>query len=127
MVVGVNGGGKTTTVGKLAHKFIGSGAKVMLGSGDTFRAAAFEQLQTWGERTGAVMGTYTEGSRPAKVRPPLVGALCGSVLLLDRSVLLRQRSSSCRRGASERSGAVVGTYTERSRPAKVWLSWHKLC
>ena len=68
LVVGVNGGGKTTSIGKLAHKFAAEGAKVMLGSGDTFRAAAFEQLRTWGERTGALMGSYTEGSRPAKVR-----------------------------------------------------------
>ena len=68
LIVGVNGGGKTTTIGKLSHKFASEGAKVMLGSGDTFRAAAFEQLKTWGERTGAAMGSYTEGSRPAKVR-----------------------------------------------------------
>jgi signal recognition particle GTPase len=67
LIVGVNGGGKTTTIGKLAHKFASEGAKVMLGSGDTFRAAAFEQLRTWAERTGALMGSYTEGSRPAKV------------------------------------------------------------
>ena len=67
LIVGVNGGGKTTSIGKLAHKFAAEGAKVMLGSGDTFRAAAFEQLRTWGERTGAAMGSYTEGSRPAKV------------------------------------------------------------
>lgn len=67
LVVGVNGGGKTTTIGKLAHSLSAQGASVMLGSGDTFRAAAFEQLQTWGERTGAAMGSYTEGEKPARV------------------------------------------------------------
>ncbi len=51
LVVGVNGAGKTTTIGKLAHKFVGEGHKVMLAAGDTFRAAAIEQLKVWGERT----------------------------------------------------------------------------
>src|SRR5215470_9663629 len=51
LVVGVNGSGKTTTIGKLAAKFTGEGIKVMLAAGDTFRAAAIEQLKVWGERT----------------------------------------------------------------------------
>src|SRR5882672_3611365 len=53
LVVGVNGSGKTTTIGKLAAKFSGEGRKVMLAAGDTFRAAAIEQLKIWGDRTGA--------------------------------------------------------------------------
>ena len=53
LVVGVNGTGKTTTIGKLAKRFIGNGAKVILAAGDTFRAAAIEQLTVWGQRTGA--------------------------------------------------------------------------
>ena len=53
LVVGVNGSGKTTTIGKLAARFGGEGRKVMLAAGDTFRAAAVEQLKIWGERTGA--------------------------------------------------------------------------
>jgi fused signal recognition particle receptor len=53
LVVGVNGSGKTTTIGKLAAKFRAEGRKVMLAAGDTFRAAAVEQLKIWGERTGA--------------------------------------------------------------------------
>ena len=53
LVVGVNGTGKTTTIGKLAHKLVGEGKKVTLAAGDTFRAAAVEQLKIWGERTGA--------------------------------------------------------------------------
>ena len=53
LVVGVNGTGKTTTIGKLAHQPGGEGKKVMLAAGDTFRAAAIDQLKIWGERTGA--------------------------------------------------------------------------
>ncbi|MDX1562680.1 MAG: signaling recognition particle receptor family protein, partial [Gammaproteobacteria bacterium] len=52
LVVGVNGTGKTTTIGKLAHWLIGNGKRVVLCAGDTFRAAAIEQLQLWGERAG---------------------------------------------------------------------------
>jgi fused signal recognition particle receptor len=53
LVVGVNGTGKTTTIGKLAHSLIGQGSSVMIAAGDTFRAAAIDQLKIWGERTGA--------------------------------------------------------------------------
>ncbi|MEQ8599122.1 MAG: signal recognition particle-docking protein FtsY [Devosia sp.] len=53
LMIGVNGSGKTTTIGKLAQKFAAEGKSVMLAAGDTFRAAAIEQLQIWGERTGA--------------------------------------------------------------------------
>ncbi len=53
LVVGVNGTGKTTTVGKLARSLVGDGQTVVLGAADTFRAAAADQLQTWGERVGA--------------------------------------------------------------------------
>jgi fused signal recognition particle receptor len=60
LVAGVNGGGKTTTIGKIAKKLRGQGLKVVLAAGDTFRAAAIEQLQVWGTRTGA-----TVVSRPA--------------------------------------------------------------
>ncbi|CAD7705381.1 unnamed protein product [Ostreobium quekettii] len=67
LIVGVNGGGKTTTIGKLSHRFSQEGAKVMLGCGDTFRAAAFEQLKKWCDRSGAQMGPFEEGSRPSKI------------------------------------------------------------
>ena len=53
LVAGVNGSGKTTTIGKLAAKFRAEGLRVMLAAGDTFRAAAIDQLKIWGERTGA--------------------------------------------------------------------------
>ncbi len=62
LMVGVNGSGKTTTIGKLAAKFSAEGRKVMLAAGDTFRAAAIEQLQVWGQRTGAPVITRPQGS-----------------------------------------------------------------
>ena len=67
MVVGVNGVGKTTTIGKLAKQFADQGKKVVLGAGDTFRAAAAEQLEVWGERSGAEVVRHAEGSDPAAV------------------------------------------------------------
>src|SRR5580700_159568 len=67
LMVGVNGTGKTTTVGKLARALIGDGSTVLLGAADTFRAAAADQLQTWGERVGASTVRGTEGADPASV------------------------------------------------------------
>jgi fused signal recognition particle receptor len=67
MVVGVNGSGKTTTVGKLAAKLQGAGHSVLLGAGDTFRAAAGEQLEVWAERVGAPIVRGKAGSDPASV------------------------------------------------------------
>jgi fused signal recognition particle receptor len=65
LVVGVNGGGKTTTIGKLAKRFTGNGAKVVLAAGDTFRAAATEQLNIWGQRTGATVISKATGADAA--------------------------------------------------------------
>lgn len=67
MVVGVNGVGKTTTIGKLANQFKKAGKKVYLGAADTFRAAAVEQLVIWGERVGVPVVKQTMGSDPASV------------------------------------------------------------
>lgn len=67
MVVGVNGVGKTTTIGKLASQFKKAGNKVMLGAADTFRAAAVEQLDIWGERAGVPVVKQKLGSDPASV------------------------------------------------------------
>lgn len=67
MVVGVNGVGKTTTIGKLAAQFKAAGNKVMLGAADTFRAAAVEQLDIWGERAGVPVVKQQLGSDPAAV------------------------------------------------------------
>ena len=67
MVVGVNGVGKTTTIGKLAHQYKQAGNKVVLGAADTFRAAAIEQLDIWGERVGVPVIKQKMGSDPAAV------------------------------------------------------------
>lgn len=67
LFVGVNGVGKTTTIGKLAYKFKNEGKKVLLAAGDTFRAGAIEQLEVWGERVGADVIKQSEGSDPAAV------------------------------------------------------------
>ena len=67
LIVGVNGVGKTTTIGKLAHNFVQAGHKVVLGAGDTFRAAAVDQLSIWAERTGADIVKKEMGSDPASV------------------------------------------------------------
>ncbi|WP_230532545.1 signal recognition particle-docking protein FtsY [Microvirga roseola] len=65
LMVGVNGAGKTTTIGKLSQKFRGQGLKVMLAAGDTFRAAAIEQLKVWGERVGAPVLAREQGADAA--------------------------------------------------------------
>jgi fused signal recognition particle receptor len=67
LVVGVNGTGKTTTVGKLARVLVADGRRVVLGAADTFRAAAADQLQTWGSRVGAEVVRGAEGADPASV------------------------------------------------------------
>ncbi|MDC1223433.1 signal recognition particle-docking protein FtsY [Ascidiaceihabitans sp.] len=67
LVVGVNGSGKTTTIGKLASQFRAAGKNVIIAAGDTFRAAAVEQLQVWGERAGVPVLTAPEGSDPASL------------------------------------------------------------
>ena len=67
LMVGVNGSGKTTTIGKLAAKLKGEGKKVILAACDTFRAAAVEQLQLWGERTGCQVVSSRHGADPASV------------------------------------------------------------
>jgi fused signal recognition particle receptor len=67
LVVGVNGSGKTTTIGKLASQFRAAGKTVVIAAGDTFRAAAVEQLQVWGDRAGVPVLTAPEGSDPASL------------------------------------------------------------
>ena len=67
LFVGVNGSGKTTTIGKLSARFAGEKRKVMLAAGDTFRAAAVEQLELWGKRTGAAVVSAKHGADPAAV------------------------------------------------------------
>jgi fused signal recognition particle receptor len=67
MVVGINGVGKTTTIGKLAHEYVRTGARVVIAAADTFRAAANEQLEIWADRAGAQIIQQRQGSDPAAV------------------------------------------------------------
>ena len=67
LMIGINGGGKTTSIGKIAHKLKGEGRKVMLAAADTFRAAAGEQLSIWGDRVGVNVVRHGEGADPSAV------------------------------------------------------------
>lgn len=95
LVCGVNGSGKTTTIGKLASQLRGAGKKVVIAAGDTFRAAAVEQLQVWGERAGVPVMTAPEGSDPASLafdalaRAEAEGA---DILLIDTAGRLQNRA-----------------------------------
>jgi fused signal recognition particle receptor len=95
LVVGVNGTGKTTTTGKLARVLVSGGRHVVLGAADTFRAAAAEQLATWGERAGATVVRGPEGADPASVAFDAVkqGAEEGAdVVLLDTAGRLHTKT-----------------------------------
>ena len=95
LVVGVNGSGKTTTIGKLASKFRSEGRKVMLAAGDTFRAAAIEQLKIWGERTGAPVIARTQGSDAAGLAFDALTAAReqgSDVLLMDTAGRLQNKA-----------------------------------
>jgi len=95
LVVGVNGSGKTTTIGKLASQFKAAGKSVVIAAGDTFRAAAVEQLQIWGDRAGVPVMTAPEGSDPAAlafdamVRAEADGA---DLLMIDTAGRLQNRA-----------------------------------
>ncbi len=95
LVVGVNGSGKTTTIGKLASQFRAAGKSVVIAAGDTFRAAAVEQLQVWGERAGVPVMTAPEGSDPASLafdamaRAEAEGA---DLLMIDTAGRLQNRA-----------------------------------
>jgi fused signal recognition particle receptor len=96
LVVGVNGGGKTTTVGKLAARYRASGLKVVLAAADTFRAAAIEQLEIWASRVDVPMFSHTSGADPsAVVFDAARGALKrgADVLLVDTAGRLHTRSN----------------------------------
>ena len=96
LVVGVNGTGKTTTIGKLASRFRQQGHSVMLAAGDTFRAAAIEQLQIWGERTGSVVVAKSAGTDPAAVAYTAVEQAKAEgidILLLDTAGRLHNKAN----------------------------------
>ena len=94
LFVGVNGVGKTTTIGKLAHLFHEEGKKVFLAAGDTFRAGAIEQLEVWGERVGVDVIKQSEGSDPAAVMFDAIQAAKSSkadILLCDTAGRLQNK------------------------------------
>ena len=94
MVVGVNGVGKTTTIGKLAHQFKNKGYKVVLGAADTFRAAAIDQLQIWADRTDVPIIKQKMGSDPASVAFDTVQSavkLGADVVLIDTAGRLHNK------------------------------------
>jgi fused signal recognition particle receptor len=95
LVIGVNGSGKTTTIGKLASKFRAEGRKVMLAAGDTFRAAAIEQLKIWGERTGAPVIARAHGADAAGLAFDALTAARADgidVLLIDTAGRLQNKA-----------------------------------
>jgi len=95
MVVGVNGVGKTTTIGKLAHHFTRAGKKVMLGAADTFRAAAVDQLTIWSERAGVPIVKREMGSDPASVAFDAVSSAVAKdidVLIIDTAGRLHTKT-----------------------------------
>ncbi len=96
LVVGVNGTGKTTTIGKLAHRLQTEGKKVMLAAADTFRAAASEQLSIWGERAGIPVIKHREGADPGAVVFDAVSAAKArsmDVLIVDTAGRLHTKSN----------------------------------
>jgi len=96
LIVGVNGTGKTTTIGKLAHRLQAEGKKVMLAAGDTFRAAASEQLSIWGGRSGIPVIKHKEGADPSAVVFDAVSAAKAravDVLIVDTAGRLHTKSN----------------------------------
>ncbi|MCE0505150.1 signal recognition particle-docking protein FtsY [Roseivivax sp. GX 12232] len=95
LVVGVNGSGKTTTIGKLASQFRAAGKSVVIAAGDTFRAAAVEQLQVWGDRAGVPVLTAPEGSDPASLAFDAMGKAQSEgadLLMIDTAGRLQNRA-----------------------------------
>ncbi|MBI3562033.1 MAG: signal recognition particle-docking protein FtsY [Gammaproteobacteria bacterium] len=121
LIVGVNGVGKTTTVGKLAKQFQTQGCSVMLAAGDTFRAAAVEQLQTWGERNQVPVIAQTMGADSAAViydAMQAAQARCTDVLLADTAGRLHTKSN-----LMEELKKVKRTMARQNphAPHQVWL------
>jgi fused signal recognition particle receptor len=121
LIVGVNGSGKTTSIAKLAYRLSNYGRKVMLAAGDTFRAAAIEQLQTWGERAGVPVIANKPGSDPSAVVFDAVSAAKArgmDVLIIDTAGRLHNNYNLMEELAKIRatSAKVVP-----DAPHEVWL------
>lgn len=119
LVVGVNGTGKTTTVGKLARVLVADGRRVVLGAADTFRAAAADQLQSWGSRVGAEVVRGAEGADPASVAFDAVdhGIVTGAdVVVIDTAGRLHTKT-----GLMDELGKVKRVVTKRAVVDEVLL------
>ena len=119
MIVGVNGTGKTTTVGRLAHVLLGQGRSVVLGAADTFRAAAADQLQTWGERVGVPVVRGEAGGDPASVAFEAVRVAIESgsdVVLVDTAGRLHTKA-----GLMDELGKVKRVIEKQAPVAEVLL------
>jgi fused signal recognition particle receptor len=119
LVVGVNGTGKTTTVGKLARVLVADGRRVVLGAADTFRAAAAHQLQSWASRVGAQVVTGAEGADPASVAFDAVdkGIESGAdVVVIDTAGRLHTKT-----GLMDELGKVKRVVSRRARVDEVLL------
>jgi fused signal recognition particle receptor len=119
LVVGVNGTGKTTTVGKLARVLVADGRRVVLGAADTFRAAAADQLQAWGSRVGAEVVSGAEGADPASVAFDAVdkGIAAGAdVVVIDTAGRLHTKA-----GLMDELGKVKRVVSRRAEVDEVLL------
>ncbi|GAA3352957.1 signal recognition particle-docking protein FtsY [Saccharopolyspora gregorii] len=119
LVVGVNGTGKTTTTGKLARVLVADGHRVLLGAADTFRAAAVEQLATWGERVGAEVVRGNEGQDPASVAFESVSRATDSgvdAVLIDTAGRLHTKT-----GLMDELGKVKRVVEKRAQVDEVLL------
>ena len=120
LVIGVNGAGKTTTIGKLASRFASEGKKVLIAAGDTFRAAAIEQIETWAERSQAEFAKHQEGSDPAAVAYDACEAAKArgcDVVLIDTAGRLHNKDHLM----EELRKVVRVIKTDPSYPHDLWL------
>lgn len=127
LFAGVNGSGKTTTIGKLAAKFSGKGKKVMLAAADTFRAAAVDQLKLWGERTGVEVVCGRDGADPAAVAFDAAKAAVErgfDILLIDTAG--RQQN---RKGLMDELAKINRSVAKAcpGAPHEVWLTIDASC
>lgn len=122
LVVGVNGSGKTTSIAKLAHRFQGQGRSVILGAGDTFRAAAADQLEIWAERNGAdIVRQHKDNADPAAVAFDTCAAALArekDVVIVDTAGRLHTQANLMRELEKVRS--VLGKKIEGA-PHETWL------
>ncbi len=122
LVVGVNGSGKTTSIAKLAHRFHGQGRSVILGAGDTFRAAAADQLEIWAERNGAdIVRQHKDNADPAAV----AFDTCAAALAREKDVVIVDTAGRLHTQANlmrelEKVRGVLGKKIEGA-PHETWL------